>query len=119
VAIHSGRTHQIRVHLQAIGIAILNDMKYGEARNSSLRRWLKGGSDAGLRATWKQAFADEDPAASRARRLEVLALLLDYPGIFLHSRRLAFLHPGTGQSLEFSAMPPAQWQKLRELLQGQ
>jgi 23S rRNA pseudouridine1911/1915/1917 synthase len=111
VAIHSGRTHQIRVHLQAIGIAILNDMKYGEARNGSLRRWLKGGSDAGLRSGWKQAF-DGDPGPARERRSAVLGLLLSYPGIFLHSHRLGFIHPGTGQSLSFRADPPPAWSAL-------
>ncbi len=116
VAIHSGRTHQIRVHLQAIGIAILNDMKYGEARNTSLRRWLKGGSDAGLRASWRDVFDDEDPAVSRERRLLLLRLLNDYPGIFLHSARLGFLHPGNGKSMEFGAEPPPEWEALRTIM---
>lgn len=116
VAIHSGRTHQIRVHLQTLGLAILNDMKYGEARNTSLRRWLKGGSDAGLRSAWRDVFADADPAVSRERRLELLALLTGYSGIFLHSRRLAFTHPATGESLEFDCEAPPEWAKLQALI---
>jgi len=58
----TGRTHQIRVHLQAIGHPILGDRAYGG-----------GGDDA-------------------------TALGLDRP--FLHSCRIAFTHPLTGERVE-------------------
>jgi 23S rRNA pseudouridine1911/1915/1917 synthase len=34
VAIHTGRTHQIRVHLSAIGHPIVGDATYGGARDA-------------------------------------------------------------------------------------
>lgn len=58
----TGRTHQIRVHLSAIGHPILGDRRYG------------GGGD------------------------EAKALGLSRP--FLHSHRLAFDHPLTGERIE-------------------
>jgi 23S rRNA pseudouridine1911/1915/1917 synthase len=65
----TGRTHQIRVHLSAIGHPVLGDRAYGG-----------GGDDA--------------------RRLG-----LDRP--FLHSWRLAFDHPRTGERVEVEeSLPP-------------
>ncbi|MEX0991918.1 MAG: RluA family pseudouridine synthase [Actinomycetota bacterium] len=71
----TGRTHQIRVHLSAIGHPILGDKTYGG-----------GGDDAKL-------------------------LGLTRP--FLHSWRLAFTHPATGERVECEADLPAD---LREAL---
>jgi 23S rRNA-/tRNA-specific pseudouridylate synthase len=64
----TGRTHQIRVHLAAIGHPILGDRRYG------------GGADAS-------------------------ALGLDRP--FLHSYRIAFEHPVTGERVERESPLPA------------
>jgi len=65
----TGRTHQIRVHLAAIGHPVLGDRRYGG-----------GGEDAA-------------------------ALGLSRP--FLHSWRIAFDHPITGQSIQFEdPLPP-------------
>ncbi len=64
----TGRTHQIRVHLRAIGHPILGDRAYGG-----------GGEDA-------------------------VALGLKRP--FLHSWRLAFDHPLTGERLTFEEPLP-------------
>jgi 23S rRNA-/tRNA-specific pseudouridylate synthase len=65
----TGRTHQIRVHLRAIGHPILGDRAYGG-----------GGDDA-------------------------TALGLERP--FLHSRRIAFVHPLTGGTVEVEEPLPA------------
>ena len=65
----TGRTHQIRVHLSAIGHPILGDRAYGG-----------GGAEA-------------------AR------LGLDRP--FLHSWRIAFVHPITGERIDVEAALPA------------
>jgi 23S rRNA pseudouridine1911/1915/1917 synthase len=65
----TGRTHQIRVHLQAIGHPILGDRAYGG-----------GGDDA-------------------------TALGLERP--FLHSWRIAFVHPVTGASVDVEEPLPA------------
>ena len=65
----TGRTHQIRVHLQAIGHPIVGDRSYG------------GGGDEARRIGLRRPF--------------------------LHSWRLAFDHPITGERLEVEeALPP-------------
>lgn len=74
VAIATGRTHQIRVHLSAIGHPIVGDPLYG-----GVRRRVPGPLRPLLR--------------------------LDRP--FLHAERLAFVHPRTGERVEFTAaLPP-------------
>ena len=88
--IHTGRTHQIRVHLQSLGFPIVGDEKYGlEASNRALAR---GGLLPGL------------PANAR---------------MFLHAARLALNHPHSGEPLVLSADWPdedARWlRRLGEL----
>jgi 23S rRNA pseudouridine1911/1915/1917 synthase len=77
VRIHTGRTHQIRVHLAALGHPIAGDSTYGGTRTPSSRG-----------------------AASRAALLG-----LERPA--LHAAHLAFRHPRTGECLTFeSPLPP-------------
>jgi len=73
VAIHTGRTHQIRVHLSAIGHPIVGDSLYG-----GVHRRVAGDIRAVLR--------------------------LERP--FLHSARLAFIHPRDERRMEFTAPLP-------------
>ncbi|MEE8218880.1 MAG: pseudouridine synthase, partial [Vicinamibacteria bacterium] len=77
VRIHTGRTHQIRVHLASIGHPVAGDDTYGGTRTPSSRR-----------AAARQALQSlERPA--------------------LHAARLAFVHPATGERVEFGApLPP-------------
>lgn len=109
VAIHTGRTHQIRVHLLAVGATILNDDKYGRARNSTLLRFLETGQDRSAKRSWHNTWPTPE------KRAAMLALLQEYNGIFLHSRRLAFTHPVTGERMEFEEPPPQQWEDVRVL----
>ncbi|HXG63828.1 MAG TPA: RluA family pseudouridine synthase, partial [Blastocatellia bacterium] len=77
VQIKTGRTHQIRVHLAHIGHPVAGDATYGRGRENSIR----------------------NPAIRQAVK--------SLGRHFLHSARLAFLHPRTGQRLEFrSDLPP-------------
>jgi 23S rRNA pseudouridine1911/1915/1917 synthase len=88
VRIHTGRTHQIRVHLASVGHPVAGDPVYGGTRTPSSRR-----------AEARQAL----------RSLERPAL---------HAARLAFAHPATGERLAFEApLPPdltAVLERLRE-----
>jgi len=77
--LHTGRTHQIRVHLQSLGHPVVGDPIYGAG-------WQHGFSGAGGR--W-------------ARELARLA-----DRLFLHSARLSFRHPVSGEVLRFSSPLP-------------
>jgi 23S rRNA pseudouridine1911/1915/1917 synthase len=80
----TGRTHQIRVHLESQGLPIVGDPVYGEPR-------------------WK-GIADADRAAA----------CRDFPRQALHAWHLAFVHPVTREPLEIFAPPPADLQGLLE-----
>lgn len=80
VALQTGRTHQIRVHLADIGHPVVGDKVYGLGWERGLggptRRWV-------------------DELARRTRRQ------------FLHAAQLVFDHPVTGERMRFSAdLPP-------------
>ncbi|MGH9067981.1 MAG: RluA family pseudouridine synthase [Acidimicrobiales bacterium] len=78
--LETGRTHQVRVHLAAIGHPVVGDVRYGGNRGQ------RGGRRSG---DWA-ALAALDPMRP-----------------FLHAHALAFDHPVTGERTELtSALPP-------------
>jgi 23S rRNA pseudouridine1911/1915/1917 synthase len=88
LSLETGRTHQIRVHLSALGHPVVGDPLYGNPR---LVRALE---DA---------------------RLEKLIRSLNRQ--FLHAWLLGFEHPGTGEYLEFQAPMPAELQTILAYLE--
>ena len=77
----TGRTHQIRVHLAAVGLPILNDPFYGNDTRlllSALKRGYKG-------------RAEERPLISR---------------LALHAAELTVRHPGSGELVTLRAPLP-------------
>jgi 23S rRNA pseudouridine1911/1915/1917 synthase len=86
VRIHTGRTHQIRVHLASIGHPVVGDTVYGARR---------------FKIT-----------ASLAKRSAIEKL----NRLFLHAARLSFSHPRTGQSMTFESPLPPELEALRIIL---
>ena len=80
VALETGRTHQIRVHLAHVGHPVVGDATYG--------------------AGWERGMGGPERAWARelARRV---------PRQFLHAAELAFDHPVSGERLRFRAGLPA------------
>jgi 23S rRNA pseudouridine1911/1915/1917 synthase len=79
VALKTGRTHQIRVHLAHIGHPVVGDPVYGTG-------WERGMGGPGR--TW---------AMELARRT---------PRLFLHAAELAFEHPVSGVAMRFQVPLP-------------
>jgi 23S rRNA pseudouridine1911/1915/1917 synthase len=90
LTLETGRTHQIRVHLNSIGHSILGDPVYGTPTDRQ-PKWLALPEDV---------------------REAVAAM----PGQALHARVLGFKHPVTGEKLRFEAEPPAEFKALLETL---
>jgi len=88
VRIHTGRTHQIRVHLASLGHPVAGDATYGGTRAASSRG-----------------------AAARAA-LESLTR----PA--LHAARLSFRHPRTGEHLAFESPLPRDLETVLEALRA-
>ena len=79
VALQTGRTHQIRVHLAHLGHPVVGDPTYGAG-------WERGMS--GPARTW---------ARELARHVQRQ---------FLHAAELVFLHPETGEKMRFRSPLP-------------
>lgn len=88
----TGRTHQIRVHLEHIGCPILCDRLYG-GHSEITRSQLLGGR-----------AAPGEPAVLTRHAL--------------HASGLRLRHPKTGKMLEFSAPLPADMQRVVDILQA-
>jgi 23S rRNA pseudouridine1911/1915/1917 synthase len=88
VALETGRTHQIRVHLTHLGHPVVGDPLYGVGWERGM-----GGADRG----WARELARRTPRT------------------FLHAAQLAFEHPVTGAAMKFASHLPveleavAQW----------
>jgi 23S rRNA pseudouridine1911/1915/1917 synthase len=102
VRIETGRTHQIRVHMQAMGHPVVGDFLYGAPHQ--IRPAERTALGAGLKSR---------PGASRS---EAESLSLDRN--FLHAAELEFEHPRTGKPLMLQAELPVELTLLLEQLRG-
>jgi 23S rRNA pseudouridine1911/1915/1917 synthase len=88
VEIKTGRTHQIRVHLAHIKHPIVADPTYDAGRANMIK----------------------------SPKLRAAITRLDRP--FLHAARLSFIHPASGETVEFSAPLPNDLQSFLNLLRS-
>jgi 23S rRNA pseudouridine1911/1915/1917 synthase len=87
VALETGRTHQIRVHLAHLGHPVVGDTTYGEG-------WGRG--MGGTARGWAQELERR-----MARH-------------FLHARRLSFRHPESGELMDFQIPFPEELESVLE-----
>ena len=87
--LETGRTHQIRVHMQSIGHPLFNDLEYGGDRI------LKGTKSGSYTKFVENCF-------------ELL------PGQALHAKTLGFTHPRTKSWIAFDSVLPSNFQTLLE-----
>lgn len=95
--LETGRTHQIRVHMEAIGHPLIGDPLYG-AQPTFIRSKLKNGINLD--------FYDPDLADK----------IINFPRQFLHACRISFLHPATEEEMFFEVDLPSDMINILELL---
>lgn len=89
----SGRTHQVRVHMAYIRCPLLGDPLYGQPRNAG-------------EAALKRAGYEPDQ----------IAAILSFPRQALHAWKMSFVHPVSGQRMDWEAALPDDLVKLKKLL---
>lgn len=90
--LETGRTHQIRVHMNFIGHPLVGDMLYGLAANAQ-----------------KAKVKEMDEAAQN--------YILTFPRQALHACAIEFVHPKTGKDMAFEAPLPDDMQAALTCLQ--
>ncbi|MBL8640491.1 MAG: RluA family pseudouridine synthase [Alphaproteobacteria bacterium] len=87
--LETGRTHQIRVHMEHMGFPLIGDPLYG-AQSTKLVSNLK------------RADYDED----------VRSKILFFPHQALHAKEISFIHPRTGEEMKFESELPMDMKNL-------
>jgi 23S rRNA pseudouridine1911/1915/1917 synthase len=97
VQLHTGRTHQIRVHFSALKHPVVGDTLYGAAERLRIASAPAPGQARVLSATHE----------TNSGRKASEKLMPPLGRNFLHAARLGLAHPRTGQWLEIRAPLPA------------
>lgn len=91
--LESGRTHQIRVHMEAIGHPLIGDPLYGPQQTSLISKFKKGGYSN-----------------------DIIKEFVDFSSQALHAHKIEFLHPVSGENMIFTQEPPDLISKLLKKL---
>lgn len=87
--LHTGRTHQIRLHMQHMGHPVIGDQTYTRGAKSSLKSFDNPQDVEFIEKFKRQA---------------------------LHARELSFIHPRTEEMMHFNVTPPEDMTKLLKIL---
>ena len=88
LSLQTGRTHQIRVHMQHIGFPLVGDPTYG--------------------GTYRRPPNNPDE--------NLVDVLRNFPRQALHARKLSFVHPVLEETVRFEAALPDDMQELLAFL---
>ncbi len=91
--LETGRTHQIRVHMQSQGNPLIGDPVYGAQKTA-------------LQARFRRDGYDED----------IVERILTFPRQALHAQEIAFIHPVSGEEHHYSVPMPEDMRDLIALL---
>jgi len=91
--LETGRTHQIRVHMNAIGHPLIGDATYGLQPTGQTSRMRKAGFEP-----------------------QVIEAVTDFPRQALHAAHLRFIHPTTDEDMGFDSALPEDFKGLISLL---
>lgn len=107
-SLESGRTHQVRVHAQHLGVPLLGDPLYGGGAGAAAQALARGGgADAPRRRAAAEALAEALCGAGGGVRP------------LLHAAELGFNHPDPARGrLSFAAPPPPDWTAARDALRA-
>ncbi len=91
--LESGRTHQIRVHMEFIRHQVVGDPLYGAQQTTTLAAFRKAGLEE-----------------------EVVQAALNFGRQALHAKSIAFVHPVSGEGMSFDSELPDDFSKLLKML---
>lgn len=94
-ALETGRTHQVRVHMDYLGHPLIGDPVYGLQPTAARALLRKGGYSE-----------------------EIATKIMDFPRQALHARFISFVHPVSGVQMTFESSVPQDMKNLINLLES-